>query len=82
MGSAALDLAYVAAGRVDGFWELALSPWDICAGTLLVREAGGFVGDWRGGDNFYKTGNIVASNPKTFRAMVQSLRPYLTPEIV
>lgn len=82
MGSAALDLAYVAAGRVDGFWELALAPWDICAGTLLVREAGGFVGDWRGGDNFYKTGNIVASNPKTFRAMVQSLRPHLTPEIV
>ena len=82
MGSAALDLAYVAAGRVDGFWELSLSPWDICAGTLLVREAGGFVGDWRGGDNFFKTGNIVASNPKTFRAMVQGLRPHLTPAII
>ena len=82
LGSAALDLAYVAAGRLDGFWELGLSPWDICAGTLLVREAGGFVGDWRGGDSFFKSGNIVASNPKLFRTMVQALRPHVTPAIV
>ena len=82
MGSAALDLAYVAAGRTDGFWELGLSPWDIAGGTLLVREAGGFVGDWRGGDTFFKSGNIVAANPKVFKGMVQSLRPHLTEEIV
>ncbi|MCP5182705.1 MAG: inositol monophosphatase [Pseudomonadales bacterium] len=81
MGSAALDLAYVASGRIDGFWELGLSPWDIAAGALLVREAGGFVGDWRGGDSFFRSGNIVASNPKCFRAMVQTLRPHLTPAI-
>ena len=82
MGSAALDLAYVAAGRTDGFWELGLSTWDIAAGVLLVREAGGFVGDWRGGDTFMKTGNIVAANPKLFKAMVQDLRPHLTEAIV
>ncbi|MFW6094550.1 MAG: inositol monophosphatase family protein [Pseudomonadota bacterium] len=77
-GSAALDLAYVAAGRTDGFWELALSPWDIAAGTVLVREAGGFVGDLAGGDAFMKTGHIVAANPKCFKLMVQHIRPHLT----
>jgi myo-inositol-1(or 4)-monophosphatase len=81
MGSAALDLAYVAAGRFDGFWEFKLSPWDIAAGTLLVREAGGFVGDLAGGDNFFDSGNIVAANPKCFKAMVQTIRPHLTPEL-
>jgi len=77
-GSAALDLAYVAAGRTDGFWEIGLQPWDIAAGTLLVREAGGFVGDFHGGDDFMRTGNIVAANPKCFKLMVQQLRPHLT----
>jgi myo-inositol-1(or 4)-monophosphatase len=77
-GSAALDLAYVAAGRVDGFWEFALSPWDIAAGTVLVREAGGFVGDPSGGDEFMRHGHIVAANTKVFKLMVQSLRPHLT----
>ena len=81
LGSAALDLAYVAAGRFDGFWEFKLSPWDIAAGTLLVREAGGFVGDLSGGDSFFESGNIVAANPKCFKAMVQSIRPHLTPEL-
>lgn len=81
LGSAALDLAYVASGRVDGFFELGLSPWDIAAGTLLVREAGGFVGDWRGGDTFFKSGNIIAANPKAFRSLVQAVRPTLVPEI-
>lgn len=82
LGSAALDLAYVASGRVDGFFELGLSAWDIAAGTLLVREAGGFVGDWRGGDTFYRTGNIVAANQKAFKAVVQALRPSLTPAVI
>ncbi|MEZ5558304.1 MAG: inositol monophosphatase family protein [Pseudomonadales bacterium] len=80
-GSAALDLAYVAAGRTDGFWEIGLSPWDIAAGTLLVREAGGFVGDFSGGDDFMRSGNIVAGNPKCFRLMVQMIRAHLTPEL-
>jgi myo-inositol-1(or 4)-monophosphatase len=78
-GSAALDLAYVASGRTDGFWEFALSPWDIAAGVVLVREAGGFVGDPSGGDTFMRTGNIVAANTKCFKLMVQHLRPHLTP---
>ncbi len=80
-GSAALDLAYVAAGRADGFWEIGLKSWDIAAGVLLVREAGGFVGDLNGGDDFFSTGNIVATNPKVFKAMVQNIRPHLTPEL-
>ena len=80
-GSAALDLAYVAAGRTDGFWEFALSPWDIAAGVVLVREAGGFVGDPAGGDTFMKTGNVVAANTKCFKLMVQQLRPHLTPAL-
>ncbi len=77
-GSAALDLAYVAAGRFDGFWEPQLNRWDIAAGTLLVREAGGFVGDLLGGDGFMDSGNIVAANPKCFKSMVQQIRPHVT----
>lgn len=62
-GSAALDLAYVAAGRLEGFFELNLSPWDIAAGSLLIIEAGGVVTDFSGGRDFLSTGNIVAGNP-------------------
>jgi myo-inositol-1(or 4)-monophosphatase len=61
-GSAALDLAYVAAGRYDGYWELALSPWDVAAGALLVREAGGRITDARGSDDWLHGGSIIASN--------------------
>src|SRR6266478_1610186 len=61
-GSAALDLAYVAAGRFDGFWEFALSPWDIAAGLLLVREAGGFVSDLTGGQTMMTSGDVLAAN--------------------
>lgn len=61
-GSAALDLAYVAAGRYDGYWELALKPWDVAAGALLVREAGGRVTDALGGDDWLRGGSIVATN--------------------
>ncbi len=74
-GSAALDLAYVAAGRTDGFWEMGLSHWDIAAGIVLVREAGGFVSDIQGGETFSTTGDIIAANPKCWRSMVQSLNP-------
>lgn len=62
MGSAASDLAFIAAGRLDGFWELHLSPWDVAAGGLLVREAGGKVSDARGGEDWLHGGSIVASN--------------------
>lgn len=62
MGAAALDLAYVAAGRYDGFWEAGLSPWDMAAGIVLVREAGGTVTDLAGGDKMLETGGIVAAN--------------------
>ena len=61
-GSAALDLAWVAAGRYDGFWEYGLQQWDIAAGTLIVREAGGFVSDFSSRDTILQTGNIVAAN--------------------
>jgi myo-inositol-1(or 4)-monophosphatase len=74
LGAAALDLAYVAAGRSDGFWEMGLKPWDIAAGALMVREAGGFVGDMSGGDRFLDSGEVVAANPKLFKLMVQGIR--------
>jgi myo-inositol-1(or 4)-monophosphatase len=78
LGSAALDLAYVAAGRSDGFWEIGLKPWDIAAGVLLVREAGGFVGDLSGGDAFMETGDIVAASPRLFKLMIQGIRTAAT----
>jgi myo-inositol-1(or 4)-monophosphatase len=62
MGSAALDLAYVAGGRFDGFWEFALKPWDLAAGILLVREAGGYVSDMAGGHDMMSTGDVLAAN--------------------
>ncbi len=73
-GAAALDLAWVAAGRMDAFWEIGLSPWDMAAGALLVREAGGLVGDFDGEDHFLENGRIVASNAKLFSAMLAALR--------
>ncbi|MEO5703247.1 MAG: inositol-1-monophosphatase [Gammaproteobacteria bacterium] len=78
-GSAALDLAYVAAGRLDGFWEIGLSEWDMAAGALLVQEAGGIVGDFSGGDEFLATGNLITGNPRVFKAMVENIAPHLTP---
>jgi myo-inositol-1(or 4)-monophosphatase len=77
-GSAALDLAYVAAGRLDGFWEIALNPWDIAAGILLIREAGGLVANFTGGEDVMRSGNIVAGNPKIFKALLQLIHPHLT----
>ena len=80
-GSAALDLAYVAAGRLDGFWEFGLSPWDLAAGSLLIIEAGGLVGDLEGNGGHLESGNIVAGNPKIFSQLVQALAPHLTPAL-
>ncbi|HEV7356568.1 MAG TPA: inositol monophosphatase family protein [Steroidobacteraceae bacterium] len=77
-GAAALDLAYVAAGRIDGFWEFGLSPWDTAAGTLLIQEAGGRVGTPTGSE--YTLGsNIVAGNPKVYQALLDVIGP-LAPE--
>lgn len=73
-GAASLDLAFVAAGRCDGFWEEALSPWDIAAGSLLVREAGGYVGDLGGGADFLTTGNILAANDQLYQPLGNLLR--------
>jgi myo-inositol-1(or 4)-monophosphatase len=73
-GSAALDLAYVACGRLDGFWELGLSPWDMAAGALLIQEAGGLVGDLTGEAAYLQSGDICASAPKIFPAMLEALR--------
>jgi myo-inositol-1(or 4)-monophosphatase len=80
-GSAALDLAYLAAGRIDGFWEIGLNKWDIAAGILLIQEAGGIVGDLTGGHKFLESGNIVAGNPKVFAALIKKIKPHLTPEL-
>ena len=77
-GSAALDLAYVAAGRFDGFFEIGLKPWDIAAGELIVREAGGLVCDFIGGNNQMRSGNIVAAAPKVLAGMLKNIRPHLT----
>ena len=76
-GAASLDLAYVAAGRLDAFWEIGLSPWDVAAGALLVREAGGLVADIDGSENYLDSGNIVCGNPKCFKAVLQATRPLL-----
>ncbi|MEK9534356.1 MAG: inositol monophosphatase family protein, partial [Halieaceae bacterium] len=69
-GSAALDLAYVAAGRLDAFWEMGLNRWDIAAGALLVREAGGLITDLSGGEAWYESGNVVCGNSKVMRQLL------------
>ncbi|MFZ2099500.1 MAG: inositol monophosphatase family protein, partial [Oricola sp.] len=69
-GAAALDLAYVAAGRLDGFWEEALSPWDMAAGIVLIREAGGYVTDLAGGSDMFERGDIVAGNEAVHKALL------------
>jgi myo-inositol-1(or 4)-monophosphatase len=80
-GAASLDLAYVAAGRLDGFWEFGLSPWDMAAGALLIQEAGGLVSDLAGEGNYLKTGNIVGGNPKVFNQLLQAIQPHRTPAL-
>lgn len=78
-GSAALDLAYVACGRIDGFWEMNLKPWDLAAGALLIKEAGGLVGDFGGGEQYLANGNIIAGNAKVFKELLQTIGPLLPP---
>ncbi|RWL44633.1 MULTISPECIES: inositol monophosphatase family protein [unclassified Mesorhizobium] len=79
LGSAALDLAYVAAGRMDGFWETGLSSWDIAAGILLVREAGGFVSDMDGAQDMLDNGEVVAGNELIQRALLKTVKKPLAP---
>jgi myo-inositol-1(or 4)-monophosphatase len=80
-GAAALDLAWVAAGRIDGFWELGLSPWDMAGGALLITEAGGLVGDLSGESDYMNTGNIVGGNPKVFVQLLQIIAPHLNAKL-
>lgn len=72
-GAASLDLAYVAAGRLDGFWEASLNEWDIAAGVLLIQEAGGFITDFQGGNLYLTHGNVIAGNPKIQKALQEIL---------
>ncbi|MBI3332781.1 MAG: inositol monophosphatase [Candidatus Omnitrophica bacterium] len=74
-GSAALDLAYTACGRADGFWEMALAPWDMAAGVLLIEEAGGRVSDFFGGKRYLEEGHIAAGNPAIHREIVRVVAP-------
>ncbi|MGL9769627.1 MAG: inositol-1-monophosphatase [Sodalis sp. (in: enterobacteria)] len=80
-GSAALDLGYVAASRIDGFFEIGLKLWDFAGGELLVREAGGLVTDFTGGYNHLLSGNVVAGNPRVVKAMLLTLRDELSEEL-
>jgi myo-inositol-1(or 4)-monophosphatase len=75
-GSAALDMAYVAAGRTDGFWEIGLSPWDTAAGTLLITEAGGRIGTLTG-EPYAQGGHVVAGTPKVYEALLACLAPHV-----
>ncbi len=76
-GSAALDLAYVAAGRFDAFWEMNLNSWDMAAGILLVKEAGGLVSDFHGGHGYMDSGNVVCGGPKVFKPILQIVKKHM-----
>lgn len=76
-GSAALDLAYVASGRLDGYWEMGIKIWDIAAGVLMVKESGGLVSDFVGEEKHLESGRIVAATPKVFKHMLQTIKPIL-----
>jgi myo-inositol-1(or 4)-monophosphatase len=79
-GAAALDMAYVAAGRVDAFWEIGLSPWDTAAGTLLVQEAGGHVGTLTGAE-YRQEGHIITGTPKVYAALLETFAPYVPKDL-
>ena len=79
-GAASLDLAYVAAGRVDAFWEIGLNTWDTAAGTLLITEAGGRIGTLTGGE-YRQNGNVLAGSPKVYEAMLECLAPHVPAEL-
>ena len=77
-GAAALDLAYVAAGRLDGFWEIGVMEWDVAAGILLITEAGGVITDFSFNDNYLESGNVIAGSPKMHQLMYQLIEPHVT----
>ncbi|NOQ12924.1 MAG: inositol monophosphatase [Methyloprofundus sp.] len=77
-GSAAIDLAFLAMGRLDGFWEVDLKPWDIAAGIIIVKEAGGVVTDLSFNDQYLESGNIISANPKMHQLLYQLLEPHVT----
>mgnify|MGYP001393962419 CR=1 FL=1 len=76
-GAAALDLAYVAAGRLDGFWEFGLKDWDLAAGALLIRESGGLISAPDGSSDWQESGDVVAGTPRVFTAMLKTIKPHL-----
>jgi myo-inositol-1(or 4)-monophosphatase len=78
MGAASLDLAYVAAGRLDGFWEFGLAPWDIAAGILVIREAGGYITDLSGGHRMMETGDVLAANDHLHLPLAQLIKKSLS----
>ncbi len=80
-GAAALDLAYVACGRLDGFWEFGLRSWDMAAGTLLIQEAGGLVSDLAGESAFLASGNVVAGTPKVFAQLLPVIQSHLPTDL-
>jgi len=80
-GSAALNLAYTAAGRLDGFYQIGLSQWEMEAGLLIVQEAGALVGDLSGGNNYRESGNLVCGNAKMFKALLKTIRPSLSADL-
>ena len=75
-GSAALDLAYVAASRLDGYWEVGLQPWDVAAGALLVKEAGGLITDFNGRDDYLANGQLITGPSKVYKAMLKVIYPF------
>lgn len=80
-GAAALDLAYVACGRLDGFWEIGLQEWDMAAGILLIQEAGGVVTDFSFNDKYLQSGNVLTGNPKMHQLMYQAIEPHITDKL-
>ena len=76
-GSASLDLAYVASGRLDGYWESGLQSWDVAAGALIVREAGGIIGDFNGDEHYLENGQIIAGNPKLYGDMLRKIQKHI-----
>ena len=80
-GSAALDLCYVASGRIDGFWEIGLNAWDIAAGAIIVREAGGIITDFSANEKYLENGNVIAGNPKVFNQILKTLEPHIPDDL-
>jgi myo-inositol-1(or 4)-monophosphatase len=77
-GAAALDMAYVACGRLDAYWEIGVKEWDIAAGVLLVQEAGGVATDFSFNDKYLQSGNVIVGNPRMHQLMYHAIQPHVT----